>query len=179
MSAYVTLMTPMVDQECLLLALAELGYDQSRVEIHDVPKLLVGYEGTTRFQSAHLILRREFVGPASNDVGFLKQATGYRLIVSEFDQNRFGQGWLARLSASYNGHSAAKAASLERAAREAAEIEARRKAEAERIRMEEERRRLVESQRLAVHEKAKKMGYQIKETREGDVLRLVLVKRTY
>ncbi|MDX1973084.1 MAG: hypothetical protein SFY68_11195 [Candidatus Sumerlaeia bacterium] len=78
----------------------------------------------------------------------------------------------------YEAKYAEKQTRLEREALEA-EVEARRKAEAERIRMEEERRRLVEAQRLAVHEKAKKMGYQIKETREGETLRLVLVKRTY
>jgi sulfatase maturation enzyme AslB (radical SAM superfamily) len=37
----------------------------------------------------------------------------------------------------------------------------------ERQRMEEERKRLVEAQRVAVHEKAKKLGYQIKESRQG------------
>jgi hypothetical protein len=52
-------------------------------------------------------------------------------------------------------------------------------AEAERRRVEEERRKLVEAQRQAIHEKAKKMGYRVQETREGDSLRLVLVKRVY
>lgn len=45
--------------------------------------------------------------------------------------------------------------------------------------MEEERQRLVEAQRKTVHEKAKKLGYQVKESREGETIRLVLVKRTY
>jgi len=38
---------------------------------------------------------------------------------------------------------------------------------------------LVETQRQTVHDKARKLGYQVQEKREGDVLRLVLVKRVF
>lgn len=48
-----------------------------------------------------------------------------------------------------------------------------------RARLEAERQKLVEAQRATVQEKAKKLGYQVKETREADTIRLVLVKRTY
>jgi len=32
---------------------------------------------------------------------------------------------------------------------------------------------------LPVHERAKKMGYHVRETHEGETIRMVLVKRTY
>jgi len=164
MSAYLTLLTPMTDQECLLAALADLGFDSTRVEVHTEPVALVGYVGDARSQAAHIIIRRQHVGAASNDLGFRATPTGYQLIVSDYDRRAYGQEWLTRLHARYEAHSTAKQARL------AAE---------ERRRLEEERRRLVESQRTAVIERAKKMGYQVKETREGEKVRLVLLKRTY
>jgi hypothetical protein len=38
---------------------------------------------------------------------------------------------------------------------------------------------MVEAQRQAIHEKARSMGYRVEETRQGDKVRLVLVKRVY
>ncbi|MBL8491926.1 MAG: hypothetical protein JNM82_14185 [Rhodocyclaceae bacterium] len=49
----------------------------------------------------------------------------------------------------------------------------------ERRRLDEERQRVVEAQRQAVHERARKMGYSVDETRVGETIRMVLVKRTY
>ena len=164
MSAYITLKTPMVDEECLLAALADVGFDRGKVEVHASPVQLVGYQGDRRAQAAHIVIRRQHVGGASNDVGFLATPTGYQAFVSGYDHPRFGPGWLAELHGCYEAHFADK---QERLAAE------------ERRRLEEERRRLVEAQRAAIHQKAKKLGYQVKETREGETLRLVLVKRTY
>ena len=164
MSAYITLLTPMIDEECLLAALADLGFDRTRVEVQATPVALVGYGADAREQTANIVIRRKYIGPASNDVGFLSTPTGYRLFVSDFDRSRFGPDWLTRLTERYQQHSAAKQERI---------------AEEERQRLEEARRQLVEAQRVAVYEKAKKMGYQVKETREGDTLRLVLIKRTY
>ena len=50
MSAYMTLLTPMTDQECLLAALADLGFDGTKVEVHATPVSLVGYAGDRRAQ---------------------------------------------------------------------------------------------------------------------------------
>lgn len=164
MSAYITLMTPMTDRECLLDALAVLGFDQNKIEVHDTPVNLVGYTGGRRSQTANIVIRRQHVGSASNDVGFLATATGYQAYVSGYDNPRFGATWLSRLNDSYQQHWSAK---QERLAAE------------ERRRLEEERKRLVAAQRQGVYERAKKMGYRVKETIEGDTIRLVLVKRTY
>lgn len=164
MSAYIKLLTPMTDQECLVAALADLGFDSSKVEVHSTPVNLVGYTGDRREQMADIVIRRENIHRFSNDIGFLASPTGYQALVSGYDHPRFGPAWLTQLSARYETHWSAK---QERLAAE------------ERRRVEEERKRLVEAQRQAVFERAKKMGYQVKETREGETLRLVLVKRTY
>ena len=163
MSAYLTLLTPMADQECLLAALADLGFDAAKVEVHATPVNLVGYVGDRRTPTANIVIRRQHVGAASNDIGFLASTTGYQAFVSD-DHPRFGTGWLTQLSGRYQIHWTAK---QERVAAE------------ERRRLEEERKRVVEAQRSAVHERAKKMGYRVQETREGETIRLVLVKRTY
>lgn len=164
MSAYMTMLTPMTDQECLLAALTDLGFDATKVEVHETPSNLVGYAGDRRTQTANIVIRRQHVGSASNDVGFLASATGYLALVSGYDHPRFGAGWLTQLDSRYQTHWSAK---QERIAAE------------ELRRLEDERQRVVEAQRLAVHERAKTMGYRVQETREGETIRMVLVKRTY
>ncbi|MCX4242518.1 DUF1257 domain-containing protein [Paraliomyxa miuraensis] len=164
MSAYITLMTPMTDEECLLEALAELGFDRSKVEVHATPVQLVGFAGDRRQRTANLVIRRQHVGSMSNDIGFLATATGYHAIVSDYDRAHHGQGWLAQLGARYQEHWNAK---RERLAAE------------ERRRLEAERQRVVEAQRAAIHERARKLFYRVEETRDGETIRLALVKRTY
>jgi len=164
MSAYITMLTPMTDRECLLAALTDLGFDHSKVEVHDTPVPLVGYAGDRREQVANIVIRRKHVGTSSNDVGFLATTMGYQASVSSFDQRIFGGAWLQKLNTKYQSRWGEKEARL------AAE---------ERRRIDEERQRLVEAQRQAVHQKAKKLGYRVEETREGDKIRMVLVKRAY
>jgi len=164
MSAYITLPTPITDEQCLIDALADVGFGRTKIEVHPIAVPLVGYEGQQRGQLANIVIRRQHVGSASNDVGFQASATGYQAWISGYDSARFGTEWLGTLHDRYAVHWAAK---LERMADE------------ERRRQDEERKRLVEAQRAAVHEKARKLGYQVKETREGEKLRLVLVKRIY
>jgi exonuclease VII large subunit len=100
----------------------------------------------------------------SNDIGFVRTPTGFSAVISDYDGGRYGETWLRQLNARYEDHLARKQERL---------------AEEERRRAEEERKRLVEAQRQAVHERARKLGYRVEETREGDRLRLVLVKRVY
>lgn len=160
MSAYITLVTPMLDEECLIAALVDQGIAQSAIERSTTPVELRGWQ---KGSQANIVLRKEHTGDAYNDIGFLATNMGYTAILSN-DYARFGTEWLGRVNARYQVHYAAKQERL---------------AAAERRRLEEERQRVVEAQRQAVHERAKKMGYQVKETREGEKIRLVLVKRTY
>jgi len=164
MSAYITLSTPMIDQECLLDALADLGFGAGKVEVHAQPVPLVGYEGWQRQQLAEIVIRRGHVGQASNDIGFLRTPTGFSAIMSDYDRRRFDATWLKELHGRYQYHLEQKHARL---------------AEEERQRLAEERRKLVEAQRQAIIERARKMGYRVEEKREGDRLRLVLMKRVY
>jgi len=164
MSAYITMTTPMIDEECLLAALADQGFDRSQIEVHAHPVPLVGYEGGQRTQMAHVIVRRQHVGSSSNDLGFLATNTGYRAIVSNYDQRRFDRAWLEQLGARHQRHWTAKRERL---------------AAAERRKLEAERRRVVEAQRVAIHQRAQALGYRVEETREGDTIRLALVRRRY
>lgn len=179
MSAYITLATPMLDKESLVKALIDMGFEESQIEKHDTPVVLVGFEGADRSRHANVVIRREHIGQVSNDVGFERTSTGFRAHISDFDQARFDSTWFKRLNARYNHHDQLKKERLAREAAQAAEIEARRLAELELKRIEEERKRLVESQRQSIREKAKKLGYGVKETRQGDKIRMVLVKRIY
>lgn len=160
MSAYLNLMTPMTDEECLVAAILDQGVPRAAIECFTTPVELRGWQ---KGRSANIVLRKEYTGDTYNDIGFLRTSLGYNAILSN-DYARFGREWLTRVGSSYQTHFQAKQ---------------ERVAAAERRRMEDERQRLVEAQRQAVHEKAKKNGYQVKETREGDKIRLVLVKRTY
>lgn len=160
MSAYITLKTPMVDETCLIAAIEDAGVKRSALEISTQPVPLRGWR---RDQMANIILRKEITGDAFNDVGFLSTPTGYTAILSD-DHPRFGRAWLNRIHEHYKARWAEKERML---------------AEAERQKEEEKRRALVEAQRIAVHQRAKKLGYRVKESREGEIIRLVLVKRSY
>lgn len=164
MSAYITLMTPMTNQEFILAALTDMGFQRDQIEVHAEPVQLVGYGGERRAQTANIVIRRRHVGTASNDLGLLATPTGYQLQVSDYDRHQYGDDWVRRLHDRYRHHET---------------IAQERLAEAERRRLEDERRQLVEAQRLGVLARAKQLGYQVKETREGDTVRLVLLKRTY
>lgn len=163
MSAYITLATPMLDRECLLGALTDLGFGHGRVEVHDTPTTIIGYAGQQR-GTAEVIIRKQHLGAALGDLGFRWTATGFQAVLDQDDRGRYGQAWLQQLHARYQEHARSKQVRL---------------AEAERQRLAEQRRQVVEAQRQAIHEKARKMGYRVQESREGERVRLVLVKRVY
>lgn len=167
MSAFITMMTPMTDQECLVEALAALGIPRERLEISATPMTLRGYQ---QGRQANVILRKELTGDVWNDIGFLQTSTGYKAVLSN-DYQRFGTQWLANVGTEYQQQVRLKEARLAELDRQAREREAQQR--------ELERQKLVEAQRQAIEQKAKKLGYMVKESREADKIRLVLVKRTY
>lgn len=92
MSEYVVCETKFRDQKALIEALVEMGLRQDQIEVHDTAQKLVGYQGDSREQRAHIIIRRKSIGHASNDIGFEKAADGsYKAWVSDFDR-RTGYG---------------------------------------------------------------------------------------
>jgi hypothetical protein len=103
MSHYSEVAIELTDEGCLVAALCRLGFE-GKVEVHREARPLYGYQGDVRPQKAHIIIRRQHVGRAANDLGFEKQADGrFRVWVSEFDQshNGYNDAWLGRLKQAY------------------------------------------------------------------------------
>ncbi len=87
------------DRGLLLAALAELGFTQVE-EGQDLP--LYGYQGDRRAETATLVVRREHIGPGSNDLGFAQTSEGYFPIISQYDQRTLlGGRFLPRLRVAY------------------------------------------------------------------------------
>ncbi len=109
MSKYMTFTgTAFKDRECLLKALAECGYGT----VEEGESLsLYGYQGDRRPETAQIVVRRKFIGSASNDLGFQKTDAGYVAVISEYDQQYMMQGkFLTALRTNYNLKSAEKLA---------------------------------------------------------------------
>ena len=87
------------DRGLLMAALADLGYTQVE-DGQDLP--LNGYRGDRRPETAGLVVRREHIGSASNDLGFVRSADGYFPIISDYDQRTLLEGrFLPRLRVAY------------------------------------------------------------------------------
>lgn len=103
MSHYSKIKTKIMEREALLKALADMGY--KTVEVHDSAQNLFGYQGDMRPEKANIIVRRKYVGRASNDIGFRLMDDGsYEAIVSEYDQQQLGSDWVGKLSQKYAEH---------------------------------------------------------------------------
>lgn len=164
MSAYITIKMPIIDTECLVEALKKMGFDEKCIEVHNEPVKLVGYEGSLRNQTANIVIRKKYVGAASNDIGFKKTNLGYKFIVSEFDRGKYDSNWQKLLLSEYENKFNSKLLRIE---------------EEERKKIEEEKRNLREEQRTTIIERAKKKGYVVTEKREGNIIKLALLKRFY
>lgn len=108
MSHYTEVDLKIKSASALLAALAELGFPKERVEVHETPQHLVGYQGDRRADLAHIIIRRRYVGASSNDIGFRREENGeYTAIISDFDRgSRYGVPWQKRLSGLVAAHAA-------------------------------------------------------------------------
>jgi hypothetical protein len=109
MSEYRKNTTNCKDIECLIDALVEMGYKRENIETHDVPQQLFDYRGNkTRYtdssgDKANVIVRRQHVGGAANDLGFLKNKTTgtYDALISDYDSGKHNLKWLGGLKANY------------------------------------------------------------------------------
>jgi hypothetical protein len=98
MSHFTTMTTQITDPEALRTALADVGYHT--VELQDEAQPLFGYRGDERADRAHVIVRREHIGRASNDLGFLHQDDGrYLAVISAYDRTRHDEQWVGRVTA--------------------------------------------------------------------------------
>lgn len=103
MSHYVECCPGFKDREALVEALVAVGFDRSQIELHQDAVALYGYRGDERPQRAHIVIRREHVGQAANDVGWERLPDGtYRAWISEYDQrHRFIEAMQNRIKQEY------------------------------------------------------------------------------
>ena len=100
MSKYCETETKINDARHLATALESMGFT---IEVHEKAVALFGYQGDEREEKANVIIRRAHTGlPASNDVGFVREANGtYRAIISQYDQQKFDAAWLGSLKQNF------------------------------------------------------------------------------
>lgn len=110
MSHYVECKPGFKDREALIEALVAVGFERSQIEVHAEAVPLFGYRGDERLQRAHVIIRREHVGPAANDVGWERLPDGtYRAWISEYDaRHRFNGETQDRIKQEYAYHAVAR-----------------------------------------------------------------------
>lgn len=105
MSAYETQSSVLRDEESLIKALCENGFTREQIEVHETPQNLIDYHGQNRGQKATVIIRRRFVGPVANDIGFNMTANGtYEVFISDYDRAKHGPAWVTELTKSYDEH---------------------------------------------------------------------------
>ena len=91
------------DEKSLIAALESMGF-KGKIEIYQTLQPLYGYQGDIREQKAHIIIRKKYVGSASNDIGFERMADGtYRVWISDYDKGKYNQKWLDTLITKYTG----------------------------------------------------------------------------
>jgi hypothetical protein len=110
MSHYVECRPGFKDREALVEALVAVGFDRSQIELHEEVVPLYGYQGDVRPQRAHIVIRRQHVGSAANDVGWERMPDGtYRAWISEYDaRNRFNEQMQNRIKQEYAYHAVAR-----------------------------------------------------------------------
>jgi len=110
MSHYLNIETQITDQDALIRALNRMEYKggvslgKVKIESHITAQNLYGYHGDMRQDKAQVIIRRNYVGPSSNDIGFIKNAKGnFQAIISEYDRNslNYNDQWVAKLGTYY------------------------------------------------------------------------------
>jgi hypothetical protein len=112
MSHFTTIRTKLIAKDHLLSALEDLGFKD--VESHAAPSRLFGYQGDARPELAEIIIRRKYLGPASNDIGFLKSTDGtFQAIISEYDRRKYSHSWMQKIQCRYAYHATKEALSSE------------------------------------------------------------------
>jgi hypothetical protein len=103
MSHFTVMNTLLKDVPALVKALNEVGFKQ--VEVSEEAQPLFGYRGDRRSQTAEVIIRRKYIGPSSNDIGFKRLENGtFQAIISAYDRHKYSQQWLDRVSQRYAYH---------------------------------------------------------------------------
>jgi hypothetical protein len=103
MSHFTVLNTRIIETDALVKALTDMNF--KNVEVHETAQHLYGYQGDVRQQTAEVIIRRQYIGRASNDIGFKRNKNGaFDAIISDYDRRKYSQQWLNRLIQRYAYH---------------------------------------------------------------------------
>jgi len=104
MSHFTSIKTQIKNRDALVKALADVGF--ARVEVHETGQPLYGFQGDVRPEKAEVIVRRKYLGAASNDIGFKLQKDGqFEAIISAYDRAyRYSRQWLNELTQRYGYH---------------------------------------------------------------------------
>ena len=104
MSHFTSIKTQIKNRDALVKALADVGF--ARVEVHETGQPLYGFQGDVRPEKAEVIVRRQDLGAASNDIGFKQQKDGqFEAIISAYDRAyRYSRQWLKELTQRYGYH---------------------------------------------------------------------------
>jgi hypothetical protein len=87
MSKYSSIDTCFDDQDALVEALKADGFQPLLATDQVAGDPLTGYQGDQRQDRAHVIIPRQQIGGASNDIGFRRGTDGtFRAVISEFDK---------------------------------------------------------------------------------------------
>lgn len=119
MSHYTRVKSKIKDKEALIAALKDMGFT-NKLQVHDKAVQLEGYQGDKRKETAEIVIPRQHVGGAANDIGFKQQNDGtWGAIISEYDRrnlnadrkSQYAKGckgysatWLKRLTQRYAYH---------------------------------------------------------------------------
>ena len=100
MSHFTSIKTQIKNSDVLVEALADVGFKE--VEVWPQARPLYGFQGDIREQTAEVIVRRQYIGIASNDIGFKRQEDGtFTAIISEYDRRKYSERWLNSLMQRY------------------------------------------------------------------------------
>jgi len=167
MSALVTVAAPMLHRELILQAAREAGVNLTLDESRKGVLALAGHSLPVRLTPTGLSITTSR-GEGMADRVRRRLSKVERVYHRLEHEKRERDARLLREAESGRRHSASAAArSAERAELRAARAR------------QEARQAAVEARRAAVVEKARRMGYQVKEERVGDTVRLQLVRRAY
>lgn len=105
MSHFTAIKTEIREVKALVKALEDIGF-QDKIEVHEKAESLYGFQGDLRPETAEVIIRRKYLGSASNDIGFKKQEDGsYEAVISDYDRAyKYTQQWLNQLTQRYGYH---------------------------------------------------------------------------
>ena len=98
MSHYTRISTKLIDRDCLITALQEMHYPVEQGN----GLSLFGYQGDVRPQTADIVIRRNHISAASNDIGFTWVGDHFDALVSEYDTRLLGKDFLSRLTRLYS-----------------------------------------------------------------------------